>query len=247
MPLHSINLIETLNLEALRLMHFLRPWFYQTTLVMAAVFVLDLVLRKRVRAAVRYAIWLLVLLKLVLPPSLASPTALAYWLRPPRPTAVPPAIVAPSTAASVEPFAATPRPELSVKLPKPPPPLTREAWLVVAWFGGMSVLLGLLVYRWRKIRGLVLEAEEPRAAWRDLVPEAAAHLRLRRTPPIKLTSSPAAPGVCGVFRPVILLPKALPEHLSRMQLRTVLMHELAHIARGDLWVNWAQGLVQVVF
>ena len=241
-----MNLVEPLNLEAFRLMQFLRPWFYQTTIVMTAVVALDLLLRKRLRAAVRYAVWLLVLVKLVLPPSLASPTAFAYWLQPPGPTAVPPTDAAPSPAAVVESFAATPRPELLAKLPEAPA-LTQEAWLVLGWFSGMSVLLGVFVYRWRKIRRLVIEAEEGRGALRDLLSEAAGHFRLWRTPPIKLIDSAAAPGVCGVFRPVILLPKSLPERLSRLQLRTVLLHELSHIGRGDTWVNWAQGLLQAVF
>ena len=42
--------------------------------------VLDLLLRKKIKAVVRYGIWLLILVKLVLPPSLASPTSLVAWI-----------------------------------------------------------------------------------------------------------------------------------------------------------------------
>jgi bla regulator protein BlaR1 len=41
------------------------------------------------------------------------------------------------------------------------------------------------------------------------------------------------PGVVGVFRPVILLPANLTEHLSPAQLQAVLAHELCHVRRRD--------------
>ncbi len=35
--------------------------------------------------------------------------------------------------------------------------------------------------------------------------------------------------------------------LSPSQLRAVLLHELAHIKRGDLWVNFAQTVLQIIY
>lgn len=48
--------------------------FGGSSLLISVMFVVDWALRRRVRAAVRYALWWVVLLKLVLPPSLAFPT-----------------------------------------------------------------------------------------------------------------------------------------------------------------------------
>src|SRR5258706_144793 len=62
------------------------PMLWQSSLLIAALFMLDFVLRRKVRAAVRYALWLVVLLKLLLPPSLAFPTGLAWWVRPLAPS-----------------------------------------------------------------------------------------------------------------------------------------------------------------
>jgi hypothetical protein len=59
--------------------------FAQTALLVILLFALDLLLRKRVRAIVRYCLWLLVLVKLVLPPTLALLTGIGYWLGPPLP------------------------------------------------------------------------------------------------------------------------------------------------------------------
>jgi general secretion pathway protein D len=53
--------------------------------------------------------------------------------------------------------------------------------------------------------------------------------------------------VCGLFRPVILLPRSLAEQLPPTQLRAVLLHELLHLRRGDVWVNCAQALLQILY
>ena len=56
-----------------------------------------------------------------------------------------------------------------------------------------------------------------------------------------------SPAVCGLFRPVILLPCSLVERLSAGQLRAVLLHEVIHLRRGDVWVNCAQALLQIIY
>lgn len=56
-----------------------------------------------------------------------------------------------------------------------------------------------------------------------------------------------SPAVCGLVRPVILLPRALAERLSPEQLRAVLLHEAFHLRRKDVWVNCAQALLQIVY
>ena len=53
--------------------------------------------------------------------------------------------------------------------------------------------------------------------------------------------------MCGLFRPVILLPRSLAERLPPAQLRAVLLHELLHLRRGDVWVNCAQALLQIAY
>lgn len=54
--------------------------FVQSALLVILLLVVDLLLRKRVRAVFRYCVWLLVLVKLVLPPMLSLPTGIGYWV-----------------------------------------------------------------------------------------------------------------------------------------------------------------------
>ena len=116
---------------------------WQSSLLIGLLFALDLLMRRKVRPAVRYALWLVVLVKLVLPPSLAFPTSAGWWLRPakaaparPRPTSV----VVTYDADDI-PRCRPPPPPVFVA--PPPPRLTPAAWALV---GMVAVSLGLLAW-----------------------------------------------------------------------------------------------------
>src|SRR5438552_345277 len=75
------SLVQTLNVWGAQALDIAWPMLWQSSLLIVLLFLLDLAIRRRVRAAVRYGLWLVVLLKLMLPPSLALPTGAAWWLR----------------------------------------------------------------------------------------------------------------------------------------------------------------------
>ena len=51
----------------------------QSSILILVLLVIDSLLRKRIRAVFRYCIWLLVFVKLILPPTLSLPTGIGYW------------------------------------------------------------------------------------------------------------------------------------------------------------------------
>jgi len=53
--------------------------FVQSSVLIALVFAIDFLIRRRVRAVVRYGVWMLVLVKLVLPTTLSLPTGIGSW------------------------------------------------------------------------------------------------------------------------------------------------------------------------
>ncbi len=54
--------------------------FLQSGMLIVVLLSIDLLLRHRLRATVRYWIWMLVFIKLILPPSLSLPTGVGYWM-----------------------------------------------------------------------------------------------------------------------------------------------------------------------
>src|ERR1035438_7633561 len=147
-----MNLItETLNLWADHALRFAWPMLWQSSLLIGLLFTLDLLLRRKVRPAVRYALWLVVLVKLSLPPSLAFPTSAGWWLRPAKVMSSKPRAptVALTYGANEQPM----MPGMSTPgvITPPPPHLSALGW---AFVGTVGVSLGLLAWilaRWRQV------------------------------------------------------------------------------------------------
>src|SRR5215469_6848633 len=237
--------ILTLNRWAENFLGFAWPMLWQSSLLIVVVFALDLLLARRVRAAIRHALWVVVLVKLLLPPALALPTGAAWWLWPAKPALTP--IVKTETVT----FDSTPLPDnfvpQSVPLPAPPPPkLSGLGWAMLA-SGIVSIgLLLSLLFNWLKVERKSRQALSSNNFTADL--DGAQRLAGLRGPMrLKLVDDAISPAVYGLFRPVILLPRALAEKLSATQLRAVLLHEAMHLRRGDVWVNCAQTLLQAAY
>jgi beta-lactamase regulating signal transducer with metallopeptidase domain len=238
------SLIDTLNVWGEHAFRFAWPMLWQSSLLIALVLALDLLMRRRVRPAVRYALWLLVGIKLLLPPSLALPTSVGWWLRPataaparpqPRQGSVSYGDPMPLTE-----LASIPPTTIVQVLAPPPPRLTAAAWGLMGVVAVGLGLVGWMFRRWYQVAGISRRAAPAPGALSRLLPE------LPRAC-LKVTDAPQSPAVCGLFRPVILVPRRLVEQLAPAQLRAVLLHEWVHLRRGDVWVNCAQALLQVVY
>jgi effector-binding domain-containing protein len=56
-----------------------------------------------------------------------------------------------------------------------------------------------------------------------------------------------SPALLGFIRPRLLLPKRMLEALTTPELRHVFLHELAHLKRLDIFVNWIITFLQIVY
>jgi len=222
----------------------------QATALTALMLALDRALRDRARAALRCGLWMLVVVKFLLPTDLLSPTALAYWIVP--------QVVSPIRAlGSVDQVdggraigseVPDPVPAATTDFRPTPPQLRWTGGLLLVWVGGS---MGFGLWAWARgravARSLRASTEAPEAV-RAMLAETAADLGLRRRlPRVLLTDTQQGPALCGLLRPVILLPRGLIEQLDSQALPLVLRHELIHLARRDLGWNLLQVCVQIVW
>jgi beta-lactamase regulating signal transducer with metallopeptidase domain/protocatechuate 3,4-dioxygenase beta subunit len=101
---------------------FASAMFVQVVALVAVLGVVELCLRSRVRPVVRYWLWALVILKLMLPVTLSTPASVAYWVvKEPAPvasTSIAPTIeIAPATTS------APAEPPITTDIEQPPPEL----------------------------------------------------------------------------------------------------------------------------
>ena len=148
-----------------------------------------------------------------------------------------PAASLPLPASDTNGSAPTPtRRPLSLESRSAPVPLSPAAWLVLLWLGGVTVtlartFLGLASAR-RLIRGCVPVSHRPLTEAAD---EARRALGLARSVALRQGQSECpviVPMTFGFIPPVILLPQGAAGWPVE-RLRVVLLHEMAHVGRGD--------------
>jgi beta-lactamase regulating signal transducer with metallopeptidase domain len=118
-----------------------------------------------------------------------------------------------------------------------------RAWLLGVFVFALRIAFGLLVLEHLRRRNLValppalvvrFEALQQRLGIRRAIRYCECHL-LR------------VPAVIGVFRPIVLLPMRALTGLSPEQLEAVIAHELGHIKRFDVAVNFFQVIAETLF
>jgi bla regulator protein BlaR1 len=241
---------------------------WQSTILAMVIAVLAL-LARRASPAVRYWLWQIVAIKLLLAPiwTLGLPLA---WLpardaertiaqgthaESPRAADTATGEVSASIAANDDPLlplATDPADEpaqASVRTASIPAPQTLNwtSWLMLAWASFVACQALLLIWqRWRLGR-LLAQCEVAHQPLQQLVRDVAAEISLRRAPTVLLSEADCSPFVCGLWRPTLVLPKALEPLVSAGELRPVIVHELAHLKRGDLWFGWIPQIARVIY
>ncbi len=216
-------------------------------------------LLRRASPAVRHALWLIVAAKLLLMPLWTwSVTQPSFWASYQSP--------APSSVAAEQGFAlrvlrptifrgpqgefrdsAAPVGPDSARFRIPSWPLSWPSCLMIIWVGGMV----WKVARIARMRGELNEAlrhaatlADPR--WNDSLAALSAAIGLDRPPCLVTIEGGASPFVCGVIRPTLVLPRPLIATLAAERWRAVILHELAHLKRGDLIWAWVPELARIV-
>lgn len=127
-------------------------------------------------------------------------------------------------------------------------PTQWTAWLALAWLLGASAMLGrasVKVAGAEQLRRSCQPLNDPRIT--ELVAEARRSVKLTRQVRVAVTNQLTSPAVVGVLVPTLILPLSLITTLSPEQLRFILLHELAHIRRGDYLANLFQLFAEALF
>lgn len=166
-------------------------------------------------------------------------------------TALADAPSAASATASDLSHAALPAPPDPIPVQPPssrPTPPTVQTCLLAAWLLGVLVSLGQVAAAWHRAY-LLYHASTPLAdeALRADAAELCRRFGLGRIPPMCVADGLASPLLLGLTRPAVLLPGFVLSGSPRPELRLMLAHELAHLARRDLLWNGLPLLAQRLF
>ena len=218
----------------------------------------------RFSPAVKHALWLLVLMKLITPPigAYRLPQAIDQRLRRLADHRWP----LPLDVETANQMRLAPQPDQEQRVPRlirgevkrDAEPIVVEGnrvedgslpasqWAFVAWLLGAMTLASVqftkLVHLWRLLRH---STSAP--AWLDqVIQQTAARLKVR-PPQVAVVPVLCSPLVAALGKPRLLWPAALERQLTPEACATVLLHELAHLRRRDHWVAWLELLAGIAW
>jgi bla regulator protein BlaR1 len=259
-------MIEQLNTLSLTWWDWMSEMFWQVSILIVLISGIDLLLRKWVWPQVRYALWFMVLLKLILPPTIASPvsitanfqslalkalglyhteeTSFTYDTTPVKMTTTPTESNPILTTESK-----TILPENESTVPRTNIKLNWQFFAMFLWLLGSLAILIYLIKKFSEMRKANQSKQKQVVTdWFELILiQCARRLNLQVIPNVVITKKVNSPAIFGTIRPVLLLPTDFLHETSKKDTENILLHELAHIKRRDLLVKEFETFLTVVY
>lgn len=247
--------MNTLLENAERWLHSITALSWKGALLTLAVGIVILLLRRHLSPAWRHGLWLLVLLRFVVPDMGTSSLSMN------RLTTEPIAISAqvpdwqtniPFTEPAehdlvnaVEVSSALPvREQVSLPIRPAPDPWTLWQKLTLVWLLGVVIVFAaMLALHLRLLWRLRRDTNEPSSRITSILHDVCTLADIRRMPRLIVTDAVRAPALFGITRPAILLPHELAANGDASSMRLILLHELAHLQRRDLWAQIVASLI----
>jgi len=184
--------------------------------------------------ALRHALWMLVLIKLVTPPLWKLPIEM-------RETS---ALVLPSDAVVSTRQADTTSARNGLQARVWP-----LRWIFVpVCVGGSLALLGFAGWRTKRFRELIQQASPAPDSIQERIVDLTRRFGLGEAPRGLVVEACIPPLLWPLLpRSVIVLPAKLIHNLSSAEQETILAHEIAHFRRRDHWLRWLESAIVALF
>lgn len=116
------------------------------------------------------------------------------------------------------------------------------SWIIVLLFQSTRMMREMVYIR--ELRNRTTQSSEP--FWTVKVQASAKELGIRKTVSLVQSAVVKIPVVIGHFKPLVIVPIGMLNHLSPVEAEAVLLHELAHIRRHDYLVNYLQRIAETL-
>jgi beta-lactamase regulating signal transducer with metallopeptidase domain len=167
------------------------------------------------------------------PSELANPALPATAVNPPRPIA--------SMAQPAQAKVARSPTAIIVNFRQHASPPKQMSWasiLMVTWAFGFVFGIVRLFRLNLQLSHLKKESSQPKSDLQRLAKQIQIRLNVHQAVDVQTSDAVTSPFVCGLLKPMIILPRMLMHQLSPGEMSALLNHEIAHLRHYDLFGVW---------
>ncbi|HUV40717.1 MAG TPA: M56 family metallopeptidase, partial [Sedimentisphaerales bacterium] len=231
----------------------------QAAVLVCLIFLVKAIIRNRLAVRWHYWLWLIVLVRMVMPWAPASSFSVFTLIGRAKITAPAeyiPKLTDTAEAPGLSPQGHTPDllhphtpPAFAPAVPQPAASLSLNVidilsllWATVAL--SLAFFASVCNFRlWRIVKSQRLLTE---AKILDLFEDCKARMNIQTIVGLVVTDKVASPALFGVVRPRLLMPAGMLEIVSARQLRYIFLHELAHLKRRDIYLGYLMVILQLL-
>lgn len=228
--------------------------------IMASIFavlilLIKYVLRKKLDARWQYALWMLLMIRLLIPYDIQSPWSI-YSLFLYNSVTIPIVNYFPDSYLQISNISGkdnkiTNNRSISNQQSNSDKLISKNLYngriLTILWLGGAFILTILTIITnlkfYLRVRQEPFVIDEKMS---KLMQECTNRIGIRKKFPLIITNQTNTPCLCGIFSPKLLLPKFLINRPNEENLRHIFLHELSHYKRKDILINWLAVTAQIV-
>jgi beta-lactamase regulating signal transducer with metallopeptidase domain len=225
---------------------------WQAGFIAVMVLMATWLLRRLIPASARYALLLLVGARLLMPMLPQSPLSVFNLLQnPPKPSQAhfnpDPQPTGQWVIITKEPFSKSVAHLPGIAAAPRAGNFTWRIIFAIVWLAGMLFVAARIARaNLRLARRLRCAAVVDDPHLLQLLASCQDEMKVKRRLPILETDAIHSPALMGLLRPRLLLPPDLRQRLTDSELRFVFLHELAHLKRHDIAIDWCLAILQAL-
>jgi len=120
--------------------------------------------------------------------------------------------------------------------------------LCFIWLLGMTLLIGILLTGHKKLKKIVRSSiKNTNDTHKEILYTCMKVMNIKTKVALSYSREISSPSLCGCINPKILIPSKVAANISDEEFKYILMHELAHLKKKDIFINWVITLLSVIY
>lgn len=126
-------------------------------------------------------------------------------------------------------------------------PKTLSRALQLLWIAGVLTVVAYNLIGCLLLQGRIRELPKHTLASQvDILTKCMKKIKAKKMPEVICYPETRAPSLYGVLKPKIIISQDMVDRLTPEELEHIYLHELIHIRRGDILINWLMMIIQAI-